>query len=235
VNGTEEYRVPVHRLSKKEIEWLARNRCKTHRHSYLEHYSCYFKDYPERQERLAFFDIETSDLKADVGFMLTYCLKVAGKDEILSGVVDAREIEAATLTKSGAEDLSVVTQCVQDIGRFDKLVTFYGKRFDLSFLRTRAMTLGIPFPDYGAIAHIDLYDTVKRKFRLRSNRLEHACQILLGDSRKTRFDPLFWRCAARGDQKSLDMILEHNKFDVLDLERLYNKVIQFSRKSDTSI
>lgn len=231
----ETYKVPIHRLSKKEIEWLARNRCKTHRHSYIEHYSCYLKDFPDRRERVGFFDVETFDLKADIGIMLTYCIKDAGSDLIYSGVIDKKQIEKATREKTGDEDRNVVEKCVADIGRFDKLVTFYGKRFDMSYLRTRAMTMGMDFPDYGSISHIDMYDTVKRKFRLRSNRLEHACEFLLGESRKTRFDPLYWRCAMRGDEESLNMILEHNKFDVLDLEKLYYALEKFSRKSNTSI
>ena len=63
---------PVHRLKKQEIVWLNTHYCK-HRMPYLTHYSCYQKERPESW-RVGFFDIETSHLKANFGFMIGYCI-----------------------------------------------------------------------------------------------------------------------------------------------------------------
>ena len=64
-----------------EIREAAKWRCPKpghSRHNGLEHWTCYME--AEGNEALGFFDIETSNLKADYGIMFGYCIKVAGKD-----------------------------------------------------------------------------------------------------------------------------------------------------------
>ena len=220
----------IQHLTKSEIVWRATNTCEAHGHSYLDHPNCFIKE-QNRPPRLGFLDIETTNLKADFGIMLSYCIKEAG-GRILEGVITPEQL---TKNKAGDEDRQVVKKAIQDLGTFDKIVTYYGKRFDVPFLRTRALTMGIPFPNYGALKHIDLYDTIKHRFRLSSSRLEQACRVLLGDTNKTKIEYKFWRAAARGDKGALKYIITHNRFDVIDLERLFNRVINFSRKNDQSI
>ncbi|KKL84703.1 hypothetical protein LCGC14_1962040, partial [marine sediment metagenome] len=75
---------PIHRLKKKETVWLANHKCK-HRHNYIEHYNCYITENPD-MERIGFLDIECSNLKADYGIILSYCIKKHGEDTIYSDV-----------------------------------------------------------------------------------------------------------------------------------------------------
>jgi uncharacterized protein YprB with RNaseH-like and TPR domain len=222
--------VPIHHLTKKEIVYLAKHYCE-HGHSYLSHYSCYLK-LPGKEPKVGFLDIETTNLSADFGIILSWCIKEAGKPVISNGVITKEEIEEA---KAGDEDYEVVKSLLYNLSQYDKLITYYGKRFDVPFIRTRATSLGLEFPTYGTLDHIDLYDVVKRKFRLSSNRLEQACRILLGDTNKTKIEYKYWRAGARGEKSALAYILQHNRMDVVDLERLYNKTISFTRKNDTSI
>ena len=202
----------------------------------MDHYNCYLKERPDlATEKIGFFDLEASNLDADYGQMLSYCIKdssVEGEGGVLSGVLNKRDIFD---TEPGFADKRIVSQCVRDLQEFDKVVTFYGARFDLPFLRTRAMVCGVEFPNYGALNHKDLWFTVRGKFKLSSNRLENACRVLLGKSDKTRINPRAWHGAIRGDEESLEYVLEHNIYDVLDLERLYMKVIDFSRPQCGSI
>lgn len=180
---------------------------------------------------MGFLDIETSNLDADFGIILSYCIKDSLSPTILEGVITKKDIEAA---KAGDEDKAVVIALVEDMQKFDRLVTYYGARFDIPYIRTRAMITNVEFPPFGSILHKDLYDVIKRKMRLSSNRLENACRQLLGKTEKTRFDGRYWRAGSRGDKKSLEFILDHNRKDVLDLEKLYNKTIQYVRKTNTS-
>ena len=108
-------------------------------------------------------------------------------------------------------------------------MTFYGDdyRYDVPFVRTRAAAMNIPFPAYGTIKQVDVYPIMKRKFRLTSNRQENCVRTLLGETEKNHVVGAVWRSAARGNQKSLGYILDHNMRDVRDLERLYHKVIEF--------
>lgn len=217
---------PVGRLKKKEIVWLGRHRCR-HGHTYLEHYSCYLKENP-LNEKIGFFDIEASNLNANFGIMLCYCIKIGGKDKILERTITDKELRTCL-------DKEVVKQCIKDLEGFDRIVTYYGKRFDFPFVRTRAVHLDIPFFNYGEVIHEDLYFNIKYKFKLHSNRLENACRVLLGQTDKTHIDPNHWLKALQGDKKSLNYIIEHCRYDVRDLEKLYEKVFQFTRKTDTSI
>lgn len=218
-------------MSKGEMIRLANNRCEAHGHTFLEHYNCYLRENPDTK-KIGFYDIECSNLDADFGIILTYSIKTLGKEEYLTGCIKKTDIDKA---KAGDEDKIVVRKLVEDIQKFDLLIGYYSSRFDMPFIRTRALTCGVEFPEFGSIKHIDLYFTVRGKFKLSSNRLENACRVILGKTEKTRVDGKYWRAATRGDVKSLKYIQDHNKYDVDDLEKLYNKVIGFRRKGENSI
>jgi uncharacterized protein YprB with RNaseH-like and TPR domain len=217
---------PVNRLTKAEIIQLARGKCK-HSHTYLDHYSCYLKENPD-QGKTGFLDIETSNLKGNYGLILTYCLKIKGEDKILSRSITKQELNTCL-------DKQVVKQAVDDIQTCDRLVTYYGTKFDLPFLRTRAVMNGLDFPEFGQIYHTDVYYKVRNKFCLNSNRLQVACESLLGRSDKTRMDPFVWISALQGNPESLSYIYDHCVGDVLDLEKLHDLVCNFSGITKTSI
>lgn len=222
---------PVHRLTKAEIVWLASHHCKAHHHSFLTHYSCYAKEEPVR-DRTAIIDLETSNLKADYGIVLTYCIKPLGSDKIIKGIITPQDIKKG---RNGDEDRRIVTDCIREMGKFDKLVGYYSKRFDLPYLRARALNMGVDFPFYGSIQHIDCYDIIRNRFCMSRKSQEVACRFLLSHTDKTHFDGSIWRDAARGDQKALKKVLEHNIFDVTDLEKLWLKVRDYARRHDVSI
>lgn len=218
---------PIHRLTKAEIVYLSTHHC-PHGHTFLSHFSCY----KGREERVGVLDLETSNLDADFGIVLTWCLKEVGKKEIASDVISKADIRKG---KKGDEDRRVVRSCIKELLGFDKILTYYGKRFDVPYLRARAVHMGIDFPTFGTLKHIDVYDIIRHRFKMSRKRQELACRFLLGHTDKTHFDGVIWRNAARGDSDALAQVLDHNEKDVTDLEKLYNAVIYFSRKNDTSI
>lgn len=224
-------RPPIHRLRKDVIIWLNNHTCKAHRKSYLEHYNCYLRESPDT-ERTAIWDIETSNLDADYGVILTWCVKPLGSSKIHQGVINLEDIKKG---RKGDEDRRVVQELVDCIQQYDKLIGYYSKRFDAPYVRARAVHMGIKFPNYASIKHVDVYDIIKHRFKISRKRQETACRFLLGHTDKTHFDGSIWRDAARGDKKALKQVLDHNIYDVQDLEKLYNTVIDFSRKQDTSI
>lgn len=217
---------PVSRLKKDELIWLSAHRCK-HHHTYLEHYSCYLDENPERGT-IGFLDIETSNLDANFGIIYSYCIKDGHSDNILGRVITKKELF------SDGMDKKLVSECVADMLKFDHIVTFYGTRFDMPFVRSRAIYNGLDFPPYGEILHTDIYFTVRNKFKLNSNRLKTACAFLLGNTNKTEINFLHWIHAMQGRKDSLEYIFEHNKYDVIDLERLYKKIIPFKKRLDQS-
>lgn len=218
---------PVTRLKKKEVNWLGTHRCKAHGHTYLEHYNCYLKENPENK-RIGFFDIEASNLKADFGIVFLYCIKLAGSDKILERSITPKELHKCL-------DKEVIKQCIKDLCSLDLCVTYYGTKFDLPFVRSRSLYHKIDFPQFGELKHTDVYYIIKNKFCLSRSRLETACRTLLGKTDKTHIESVYWLKALQGDKESLDYILDHCRKDVIDLEKLYNKVIGFKKRTDKSI
>lgn len=222
---------PVHRLTKAEIVYLGSHTCKAHRHSYLQHYNCYLTEAPNK-EKTAIIDIETSNLKADYGIILTWCVKPLGESKIEEGIITVADIKKG---RHGDEDRRVTKELIEVMQKYDKLIGYYSKRFDLPYIRTRALNMGLDFPFFGSIQHVDVYDIVKNRFNMSRKTQENACRQLLGETEKDHVKGNIWRDAARGDQKALKYVIEHNRKDVRDLEKLYIKVRDYARRHDVSI
>lgn len=229
--------MPIHRLKKDDWVWLFTHHCK-HGHRYTEHYACYLKDYPNMVhpsdivERVGFLDIETSNLDANFGIILTYCIKVGGQKTILTGTVKKSDITKYPADKT---DTGVVKQLVGDMLKFDRIVTHYGSRFDIPFIRTRALYDGIDFPQFGSIRQDDTWIMARKKLKLNSNRLDVIARAVLGKTDKTRIEFSNWIAGTRGDEKAIAKILQHNRYDVTDLEKIWLKLRGFSRFTRTSI
>lgn len=218
---------PVQTLKKDTLIWLRRNHCK-HRQPYLVHYDCYKQDHGET-ERIGILDIECSDLKADFGYIFSYCIKE------LNGKVRKRVLSTDEIRKK-EYDKGLMKDFVEDCKDFDRFVTYYGSKFDMPFLRTRAVYWGIEdYPTHNLVKHTDLYYTIKFKFKLRNNRLQTACEMFGIESKGHRLTPEVWRDANMGDKGALDYILTHNVEDVESTEALYKKVIQYAPKTNNSI
>jgi uncharacterized protein YprB with RNaseH-like and TPR domain len=219
---------PVARLKKAEIVWLANNRCR-HSHTYLEHFNCYLEEKPggPLEVKTGYLDIETSDLKADFGIVFCYCIKDENSDKIYERTITAKEM------KSGALDKPVLQQFIKDVANFDRVVTYYGTRFDIPFLRTRAVVHKLKYPEYGELIHTDLYYLIRNKFQLSRNSLLNACNTLLGSADKTFLDKGVWMRARFGDDKALEYIVEHCRYDVLDLQKLHDVAIPYRKRIDS--
>jgi len=177
-------------------------------------------------ERVGFLDIETSNLDANWGMILTYCIKDSKTGKILSGQITKADIHKFQDDK---------TDTVQELKLFDRIVTHYGRRFDIPFIRTRALICGIPFPAFGSISNDDTWVIARRKLKLNSNRQGTVHTTLFGKSHKTHLNMKYWTAAARGNKKALNYVLKHNKIDVIELEESWNVLKNFVSKTNCSI
>ena len=217
---------PISRLRKQDIIWLSKNYCK-HKHTYLAHYNCYIADNP-RNEKIGFLDIETYSFYANKGLVLCWVIRVANKNYF-------DVIKKEDLLNRKIRDKNVVRSCVERIKNLDRLVTYWGSGFDIPFLRTRALFHNVNFPNFGEINHTDVYYMVRNKLKLERNKLENACLMVLGKTRKSKFSYEVWFNALYGDKKSLQKILGHCKGDVLDLKDLHDKILNYSAATNRSI
>ena len=225
----------LNRMKKDEILWLFNNRCKAHNMRFTEHPGCFEREKPVCSvihERVGFLDLECSNLDANWGVMLSWCIKVDGSDKILSGMITKNDVNKFHADQS---DRRIVEELIQNIQKFDRIVAHYGRKFDIPYMRTRALIMNIPFPEFGSIRNDDTWCMARSKLRLNSNRLDTVELALFGEAKKTRLVSKYWIGAARGDKECLKYIMEHNIQDVLTLERVWYKLKSFTSKTNCSI
>ena len=213
-------------LTKKQLQLFLTGYCR-HRHKYCEHPNCFLTE-QGLNPKLGFLDIETSNLKANFGVMYSYAIKDGESKTIYGRTITKEEIESETMDKQLVQD------CIDDIYRFDKILTYYGTRFDVPFIRSRALYWGIAFPEYATVNHKDVYYMARSKLCIHSNRLEVATRFL-GIKGKTHIENEYWIRAMQGDEKSLEYIWVHNKKDVEILQRLYERLKNFTKDTNRSI
>jgi ribosomal protein L32 len=114
----------------------------------------------------------------------------------------------------------------------DVVVTYNGNRFDIPVLNREFLLNGLPPPS--PTKSIDLYKITKSKFRFVSNKLTHVCkQLGLGEKIETDFQ-LWVRCMDK-DADAWAEMEEYNINDVILLERLYERLLPWSKGQNHSV
>lgn len=214
--------------TKGELIWMATRRCCAHGKPYIQHLPCYAAEVKQDEETVGYLDIEASNLNANFGIILSYCIKE--KDgRILHGLISPSQL------RSKAQDKEVVRKCIIDIMKFDRVVTYYGTKFDIPYIRSRAMAHGMAFPERGLLLHTDVYYWVKHKLKLHSNRMQHACDFLGIKAKEHPLHGGMWTRALVGDTDALKYILVHNREDVESLEKLHKLLGRYNSTTKSII
>ncbi|MEA3560101.1 MAG: ribonuclease H-like domain-containing protein, partial [Candidatus Thermoplasmatota archaeon] len=125
--------------------------------------------------------------------------------------------------------------CIEDMKKFDTLLTYNGTNFDMPFLRTRALKHNIDFPKYMDLRHKDVYFMAKSRMRLHRKSM-HVVSNALGIPGKTHVEGDYWIGATHQHRRDcLEMIFEHNKLDVIVLEKVYKKLKDYVMETRRSI
>ena len=172
------------------------------------------------EDRVGYLDIEASQLVADFGILYSWCIKQQGTNHYDQSIITREEILNGTLDKRVVEEL------IDAMRKYTLLYTYYGSRFDVPFIRTRALIHEVPFIPRGEIEHRDLYYLARRVLRLHSNRLENVCSVF-GIKGKTKIEQKYWILANTGNPEALKYIAEHNRADVTILEKVHEKLASF--------
>jgi len=173
--------------------------------------------------RVGYLDIETTDLKANFGFMLSWCIKARDKKKIDYSLITKKEIF------DGDTDKRLVVELFEAIKNYDVLYVHWGadRRFDVPFIRTRAFWHNLEhlLPNKFDKFVFDTWPIARNKLRLSSNRLDTIAEALgITDVRKTPLSTRQWQAAGMGNVKALKYILDHNKKDVIILEAVHKKL-----------
>ena len=223
----------INGLSKKEMEQRVKFHCK-HGHNGFSHRLCY-ENTKGIKERIGFLDIETSDLYATSGMIYCYCIK-SNDGKLIKRTVTLKDLH------KGDFDKNLLKQFIEDAKEFDRFVLHYGEngRFDIPFLRTRAVKWGLDFPKYKTMYVSDTYPICKNQFRFKRNSLKMACAFLGIPAKKHPLTPDTWCFSMitgnpKTMQNALDLILLHNIEDVISTEKLWNKIYPYVSLGKKSI
>lgn len=163
----------------------------------------------------AIFDLETSDLSADRGIILCGVVKSSIGNKM--HIIRSDETNVHWGKGKRGDDSKTVMMITELLEKHDVVVAHNGTRFDLPFLRTRALRWG-----QKAIKDIKIVDPLSiawRKFRLGSNRLGSLQDYFGVGVKKTPLDFSLWmRAINDGDRDAMDQIVHHCIMDVKVLE-----------------
>lgn len=167
--------------------------------------------------RIAFFDIEVTNLDADFGYVICVSWKFLGEDKIHTVRIDDFNL----FKREPWNDRELLREVRERLSVADIIVGWYSSKFDIPFLNSRMLHNGIsPLPP---IPHIDGWRVAKYKLKLHSNRLDSVTKFFRLDQ-KTPLDGDIWTKAKAGHRPSIKYIVEHCEQDVLVLEEAYHKI-----------
>ncbi len=166
-------------------------------------------------------DLETTSLDADSGVILC-CSYESSKEPGKVRTLRQDRMNPHWDKGDRGNDKELVKAICKLVREHDVVVAHNGSRFDLPFLRTRALRWGLtPLKD---VKQIDPCSVAWRKFKLRSNSLGRIADYVGIKDKKTPLDMSTWADATlRGDKKAMNLIVEHCEADI----RVLSGVLEF--------
>ncbi len=176
-------------------------------------------DIPTFGPRIAYFDIETTDLKGDIGSIL------------VASVLSYPEMEMTTLRidsyghrRHNLDDSSLARDLRDLLEQHHIICGWYSKGFDIPFLNTRLVAAG--HRKLENHLHFDPYFQHKgwHGVKLCSASLANVAEFYGLDVRKMHVDKSVWKKAMAGDTGSLDILVDRCESDVLITAEVIQKV-----------
>lgn len=171
----------------------------------------------ELNPKILIFDIESTNLAANFGFILCISYKWLHEKQVHTIAIT----DFPSFQKDHTSDKNVLKEFYKIYIGADMVVAHYGSRFDIKFINTRCLYHNLPpFPP---VAFIDTWYIAKRFCAFNSNRLKSITEFFnLPEKTPIRGDK--WIRATSGDQKAIKYVIKHCVADVLALEATYLKL-----------
>ncbi|MDE2098147.1 MAG: ribonuclease H-like domain-containing protein [Patescibacteria group bacterium] len=165
--------------------------------------------------RVLFWDLETTSLKADFGFVLAAGFKFLGEKKVT--VLSIGDFHSGNFR---AREKALVQKFVDVLSSADISVTHNGQRYDHPWINAKCLEHGIPLPP--PIPQVDTLQIARKHLKAVSRKRLDTLSYYLGTSEeKTPVEGKIWVDAAIGDRKALKYIIDHCRADVLVLEEVY--------------
>ena len=184
-------------------------------------------------QRVGCLDIETTGLWSDFGYVLVAVIQditSGGKKEFEVFRLD--EMESYKNMKNLGDpqfwrriDKELLVKIRDAINKYDMIVHFNGRWFDMKFLNTRLLKNRLEL--LPTIKQVDIYQVARYKLRLRSRRLDALREFLEIDDEPTQHFWEYWQMAAARVPEGYDYVVEHCKRDVRRLAKVAVRMKSF--------
>ena len=177
--------------------------------------------------RIAAFDIETTDLKAMMGLLLCGSFQPIVPEE--HGSAEAYTLFdplGPKVKKDANPDKALAIALRNEVEKYDVIVTWNGKMFDIPFLNARLLKhherpVRVKF-------HFDaMYQAGYSANRIGSKKLVNVQKFLDCTEAKTEIDWDVWKLAIMGDDEALAQVIEHCEQDVKVLAEVYWRLLPY--------
>jgi len=170
--------------------------------------------------KVAISDFEMSGFKADSSILLCCCIKEYGKKRVKT----IRADKFKNWDKHRTNEKEFIQAVSDELDNYDILIFHNGVRFDKRYFNAKSLQYGIkPIFRYKKI--IDPIQLAWRHLSLGRNSLAALIDYLQISAKKTPIELHRWLSAAyEGDKKCMDIIAKHCKYDVITLEKVYDKL-----------
>lgn len=170
--------------------------------------------------RYVYFDLETSDLAADIGRIL--CASFLNQDGKLWTLRNDK------IGPNMADDEKIALQIRDTLEDYHLTIGWYSKGFDLSFLNSRLVKAGHKVLRPGL--HLDPIWFCKgwRGIKARSSKLKIMAEFfdLPDELRKIHVDVDIWtKAALGGDKRAMDILVDRCEGDVLTTKVITEKIL----------
>ncbi len=162
------------------------------------------------------YDIETSNLGADMGFCLAVGWRELGKARVHCPTV----MDFPGFEDDVTNDKELVKLATDELAKADVLVGHYATKFDFPFLQARLLYHRLP--PMPPIPHVDTWRLARYKLRLQSNGLDNVARFFECRDQKTPLAKSIWRRAQAGHRPSIEYVKAHCVADVKVTEEVYH-------------
>jgi predicted RNA-binding Zn-ribbon protein involved in translation (DUF1610 family) len=176
-----------------------------------------------------FFDIEVSPCigwfwKPTYNMRLTYNNVLEDAKIICISYKWEHEDKVHTLDWGRKQcDKKLIKEFIKVMNKADEVVGHNGDRFDIPWVRTRALVHGISHvPRWRTL---DTLKSSRSNLRFPSNRLGDIAAYLKLDVQKIKTEYGLWTKVMDGDKQALLDMVEYCEYDVLVLEKVYQAII----------
>lgn len=183
----------------------------------------------------AVFDIETSYLDANAGWMVAGVIQPIGTDKQRVFRIDRYPI----YKNDRSDDRMLVKDFCNALREYDILVSYFGaprgyrRGFDVAFLQTRLVIHGLN--ELEQMFHLDCFEIIRSKFKLHRNSLKVAGKTFNLPTLKEDLDLRVFNRAACGHIKSLNLVDSRCRSDVRLTKELYEGVCKRFMKQKRTI